>query len=177
MFLDSGSGCGASGTGDTVVVADTVVAEGLLGMVRASSDIVGVVADVDAQARGVDVAVAPEKERSETGLGQDVQDTVESSLGVGSNDVATLGESPGNRVEEPEEGGQDTTADEGAVDISAESRSVLASSPDNGPGNPKEGEHSEDEVAPLRILSEEKLQRSGIGLPCRTKRPELRSDR
>ena len=49
-------------------------------------------------------------DEEEDGLGEDVKDTVEDHLRVGSNDVSTIGETPGDGVEEPKEG-EDTSGD------------------------------------------------------------------
>lgn len=53
-----------------------------------------VVADVEAKAGRVDVAVAPKEKSTEDRLSEDVEDTVEDSLGVGRDDVSTLRKSP-----------------------------------------------------------------------------------
>lgn len=108
-----------------------------------------VVANVQAEPGGVDVAVAPEEERTEDGLGHDVEDTVEDGLGVGGDDVAALAETPGDRVHEPEEHGPAATDQEGARDVFAESGGVLACHPDHLPEDEEEGHHAEDEVSPL----------------------------
>ena len=70
-----------------------------------------IVADVEAQTGWVNVAVTPEEESTKYWLGKDVKNTIEGCLGVGRNDVSTLGESPRNGVEEPKEDGPNT-ADE-----------------------------------------------------------------
>lgn len=93
--------------------------------------------------------VTPEQESAEDRLGQNVQNSVEHSLGVGRDDVTTLGESPGNRVEEPEEGGPRTDGDVGSRDISANGSCVLTASPDECPDDPKESDTSKGEVSPL----------------------------
>lgn len=56
----------------------------------ATVDFIVVVTDVEAKASRVDVAVTPKEESTKDWLGEDVEDTIESSLGIGSDDVATL---------------------------------------------------------------------------------------
>lgn len=43
-------------------------------------------------------------DEEEDGLGEDIEDTVEDHLRVGGNDISTIGETPGDGVEEPKEG-------------------------------------------------------------------------
>ena len=57
----------------------------------------------------VDVAVTPEEQGTEDWLSHDVKDTVESSLGIRVNDVSALRKIPGDRIEEPQEDGPNTT--------------------------------------------------------------------
>ena len=49
-----------------------------------------------------DVLVAPEKQEREDRLGEEVEDTVENSLRVGRNDVATFAKAPCNWIEYPD---------------------------------------------------------------------------
>lgn len=53
-----------------------------------------VVAYVKTQSAGIDVTVTPDEESSKDRLGQDIEDTVEYSLGVGRDDVSTFAEAP-----------------------------------------------------------------------------------
>ena len=108
-----------------------------------------VVTDVETQASRVDTLVAPQEESTEDGLGHDVQHAVEDGLGVGSDEVATLGQSPGDGVKEPEEDGPDTADEVGLADVGAEGGGVLAGGPDDGPGDPEEGDIAKDVVTPL----------------------------
>ena len=50
--------------------------------------------NVQPKRRGIDVAVTPEKEGREDGLGKKVEHTVEDSLAVSRDDVAALAETP-----------------------------------------------------------------------------------
>ena len=93
--------------------------------------------------------MTPEQESTEDWLGHNVQDTIEHSLGVGRNDIATLRQSPSNRVEKPEKGGPSTDDEVGPAHIRANVGSMLATGPDEGPRDPKEGEASEGVVPPL----------------------------
>lgn len=86
---------------------------GLLGALSSTSGDwrIIVVTNVEAQPGRVDVAVTPEEEGAKDGLGQDIQDPVEDGFRVRSDDISTLTETPGDRVEEPQEDGP-YTADE-----------------------------------------------------------------
>lgn len=108
-----------------------------------------VITDVDAKTTRVNVAVAPEKQGSKDGFRENIQDTVEDGLRVRSDDVATLRQTPGNGIEEPQEDGPNTAGEESLVDVGAESESVFAGSPGDGPGNPEEGNAAKGEVSPL----------------------------
>lgn len=97
----------------------------------------------------LDAPVAPDQESSEHWLGHDIQNTVEHGLGVRCDDVATLRQSPGNWVQEPQEDGPNTANLVGLEDVRADSGGVLACGPDDGPGDPEECDASEDKVSPL----------------------------
>lgn len=116
--------------------------------VAGDGDVV-IVADVDAEAVGVDVAVTPEEEGTEDGLGQDVENAVEDGLGVGGDDVAALAQAPGDRVEEPEEDGPHGASDVGAMHVGSEGACVLASDPGHLPRDEEESGAAEGEETPL----------------------------
>lgn len=99
--------------------------------------------------------MSEEQKESESRFGEDVEDTVEDGLRVGVNDVATLGQTPGNGVEEPEEDGEDTTLEEGRLDGSTQSIGVAATVDNKLVDDKEEGEHAKDPVTPLvRSLGE-----------------------
>lgn len=131
------------------VIGAVVVLLTVVSTASATIDFVVVVTDVKAKASRVDVAVAPEEESTEDWLGENVEDTVEHSLRIGGDDVSTLRQSPGDRVEEPEEHGPYTANEIGPRDITAKRRSVLAGSPGDGPCDKQDRYHSENEVSPL----------------------------
>ena len=108
-----------------------------------------VITNVEAQPGRVDVAVTPEEEAAKDGLGHDIQNPVEDSFRVRSDDVATLTETPGDGVEEPQEDGPHAADEIRPRDVIAQRVGVFACSPGHGPGNPEESHATEDEVAPL----------------------------
>ena len=110
--------------------------------------IIGVV-DMETKSAGVDVAVAKEKHGAEDWLGDQVEDTIEDSLGVGVDKVATLRNAPSNGVKEPNPNGQDTAGHEGLVDIVAECVRVLAADACQHIDDVKEGGITEGEISPL----------------------------
>ena len=85
-----------------------------------------VVHDVHANVGRVDVTVAPDEESTEAGLGDEVKDGVEDGLGVGRDDVATLAKTPGDGVQDPEEGGERAADGEALADLGTVARSVAA---------------------------------------------------
>lgn len=60
-----------------------------------------VITDVKTKSCRVNVSVAPKEQSAKDWLGEDVEDTVEDSFGIRSNNIATLGQTPGNWVDEP----------------------------------------------------------------------------
>ena len=110
-----------------------------------------VIPDMQAQTSGVDVAVTEQQDGSKDRLGQDIQDSVKDGLAVGGDDIATLAETPGDRVEEPEEDGPHAGEKVGLANIGAEVVGVLPGGPDDGPGDGEEGKHTKGPVAPLSI--------------------------
>lgn len=89
-----------------------------------------VVHDSHADVGRIDVAMAPEKESTEARLSDEVKDAVEDGLRVGRDDIATLAETPGNGVQNPQEGGQGPTVQEALGNLRAVAGGVATSFPD-----------------------------------------------
>lgn len=133
------------------VVGTVVRLSGVVALLRDGSRLT----EVEANLGGVDLVVSEEQEEAESRLGEDIEDTVEDGLRVGVDDVATLRQTPGNGVEEPEEDGQDTTLEEGRLDRSTKSVGVAATVNNEFVDDKEEGEHAKDPVTPLvRSLGE-----------------------
>ena len=60
-----------------------------------------IVPDMETEARGVNIAMTPEQKSAKDGLGEEVQNTVEDSLGVWGDDIAALADTPCDRVQQP----------------------------------------------------------------------------
>jgi hypothetical protein len=60
-----------------------------------------VVLDSQTKTGRVDTPVSPDKQRTKDGLRQEIQDTVEHSLRVRRDDIATFANTPSNRVQDP----------------------------------------------------------------------------
>jgi hypothetical protein len=86
-------------------------------LLATNHSVILVVADSHANLRRVDVAVTPDQEGTEARLSEEVEDAVEDSLRVGRDDVATLAKTPGDRVQDPEEGCQGAAVQEGLPDL------------------------------------------------------------
>lgn len=110
-----------------------------------------VITDMKTQAGRVDVTVTPEEKSTEDGLGHNIEHAVEDGFRVRGDDVAAFADTPGDRVEKPEEDGPDAADGVGPRDVGAEGRCVLTAGHGDGPCDPEEGGAAEDEVAPLRI--------------------------
>ena len=107
-----------------------------------------------AKARWLDVLVTPKEESTEYRLSHDVQNAVEDSFGIRRDHVTALGESPSDRVQEPEEDSPDTANQVYFGHIWANGSSVLARGPGDSPGDPEEGNAAESKVTPLITVSE-----------------------
>ena len=83
------------------------------------------ISDVEAKAPNVNVAMSPQEESTKNRLGENVEDTVEDSLGVRGDDIASLTDTPGDGVEEPQANGPATADSEDLVNILTESAGVL----------------------------------------------------
>lgn len=110
---------------------------------------ISVVTNVKTQNGGVDIAMAPEEERTEDRLGESVEDTVEDGFGVRSDDVSSLGQSPGDWVQEPQEDGPATADHVCAANVSVDVARVNAANPEEVVGDEEEGKHGKNEVSPL----------------------------
>lgn len=60
-----------------------------------------IVPDMETESRGVNIAMTPEQKSAKDGLGEEVQNTVEDSLGIWCDDVAALADAPCDRVQQP----------------------------------------------------------------------------
>ena len=80
--------------------------------------------------------MSPKKESTEHGLGQNIEDTIEDSLGIWSNDITALRYTPGDWVEKPEENSPDATYQVRTADIGTQDIGVLACCPGDCPGHP-----------------------------------------
>ncbi|KAI7223858.1 hypothetical protein KC333_g99 [Hortaea werneckii] len=120
-----------------------------------------VVVDVQTETGGVDAAVAPDEQRTEHRLREQIKDTVEDGLRVGRNDVATLTQTPCDGVKGPEEGSQTTAVEEGATNVPAHGVGVLASLPAEDESNVEEGSTAEGKVAPFVPGVDERANETG----------------
>ena len=143
--MDSSITSGVVTSSNTVV--GTIVDDRLL--VSGLDWAVIVVADVKTKNLWVDVLVSPKEKSTKDWLGKDIEDTVEDCLGVWSNDVSSLRQSPSDGVEEPEEDGPATADDVGALHVGTERTCVLDTDVDNVVGDEEERDHGEGEVTPL----------------------------
>ena len=89
------------------------------------------------------------KHCTEDWLRQDVENAVDDSFRIGRDDITTFGETPSDRVNEPQEDCPGTAHDEGAANGSAKGVHVLASDDDNIECSEEEGETGENKVSPL----------------------------
>jgi|SRR5690242_4153891 len=110
---------------DAAVLRATLNATLLLEVV-----VILVIHDGHADVSRVDVAMTPEKKGTEARLSNEVKDAVEDGLGVGRDDIAALAETPGNGVQNPQEGGQGSTVQEALGNLRAVAGGVATSFPD-----------------------------------------------
>ena len=108
-----------------------------------------VVNDLQTEARWVDSAVTPKEESTENGLGTEVKNTIEDGLRIWCDDVATLRQTPSDRVEEPEEGCPSATDEECATNITTKLVGVGTGFEEKHVCDEKEGGTTEDVVSPL----------------------------
>ena len=148
IFALSGLRGGAVGA-----LADGTSGLGLLGV--DGGILLGVVGDGKTEAGGVDVAVAPDQQSAENRLGKQVEDTVEVSLAVGRDDIATLAETPSKRVQDPKDGGEGAAGEEGPTNVAAEGLGAAAGFPDENIQDVEEGDAAKDKIAPL-VAAEDK---------------------
>jgi hypothetical protein len=108
-----------------------------------------VVVDVKTETGRVNTAVTPDEKGTKDRLGDQVENTVEDSLRVSRDDVATLTDTPGEGVQNPEKSGERATQGEAAADILAENVGMTATLPDEDPDDVEESKAAEGEVTPL----------------------------
>jgi len=143
------------GLGSLAIGRNTVVGVGVNVRSRSADLVLNrgvllvVVVDVETKTGRVDATVAPDEKSTEDRLGDQVEDTVEDSFRIGGDNIATLADTPGDRVEDPEKSGERAAHGEAAADILAENIGVTATFPDENPDNVKESNAAEDEVTPL----------------------------
>ena len=120
-----------------------------------------VILDGETETSGVNIPVSPDEEGTEDRLGQEVKDAVEDGLRVWRDDVATLGNTPSDRVQDPEECSEGSAHQECALDILAEVPGVRARLPDQLVNDVDEGEVAESEVSPLVLGGDECADKTG----------------
>jgi len=86
-----------------------------------------VITKSEAELGGINVTVAPKEQRAKDNLGEDVKDTVKDGLAIRSNHVAALGDTPRNRVQDPDSGDQCAASSVDAADVGTERNSTAAS--------------------------------------------------
>jgi len=142
--------------GDTVVVVVRVnIGARRADLILDSGVLLVVVVDVETEASRVDVTVTENEESTEDRLGDQIEDTIEDSLRIRRDDIATLTDTPGDRVQDPKEGGERAAHGEAAADILTENVGVTAALPDKDPDNVEESSAAEGKVAPLVRATDE----------------------
>jgi hypothetical protein len=120
-----------------------------------------VVVDVKTKTGRVNVTVTEDEESTEDRLGDQIKDTIEDSLRVGGDNVATLADTPGERVQDPEDSGERTAQGEATTDILAENIGVTTALPDEDPDDVEESKAAEGEVTPLVGATDESANETG----------------
>jgi len=148
--------------GDTVVVVVRVnIGARRADLILDSGVLLVVVVDVETEASRVDVTVTENEESAEDRLGDQIEDTIEDSLRIRRDDIATLTDTPGDRVQDPKEGGERAAHGEAAADILTENVGVTAALPDKDPNNVEESSAAEGEVTPLVGTTDESTNKTG----------------
>jgi hypothetical protein len=161
LYVGSSRGVGGrriSARRDTVAARISSIAV-LLG-----SDRVGMVLrvlEVQAESCKVNVAVTPDEQSTKSGLGKNIENTIEDSLAVGADDIAALGQTPGDGVQEPKSDGPDTTEDVGLVNVCAESLGVCATLDNDAVRNKEERNGTEGKETPLVGRLDESTDKTG----------------
>lgn len=100
----------------------------------------------------IDLTMAPKKKRAVHNLGQDIQHAVKDGFGIRCDHISTLGESPGDGIQKPQE---DQVHANGGVCLGyiwTQGARMLASSYRNDICDPEQCNATEDKVAPLTRL-------------------------
>jgi hypothetical protein len=87
------------------------------------------ISDSQPKASRVDVAMTKEEQGSKDRLGNKVENTVEDSLGIRRDKIATLANTPGNWVKNPDDSRQGTTHEEYSTNIRTNMVGVNSSFP------------------------------------------------
>lgn len=132
-----------------------------------------IIADADTKSGGVNVTVPPKKKSTEDRLGTDVENTIEDSFRIWRDNVAALGETPSNWIQEPEENSPDTADSVGLGNVIAKWSRVSASDDGDRVGNPQEGDATESVVTELK--NGQRRTRAWeciiLSVPCRLTEP------
>jgi len=94
-------------------------------------------------------------------LGQEIEDAVEDSFGVGGNEIRSLGDTPGDGVDQPDEECQDTAEHVGAVNVRAEELGALATYAGEVPEDVEHGGGAEGPPAPLPAAGSKSSNEAG----------------
>jgi hypothetical protein len=147
----AGGGASSDSTGSTgdSGVSAVVVSTGLLNVVRPSDGGSGELSGRQLKGGEVESGEHEEVEDGVDGLGEEIEDTVEDHLGIRRDDVGTVGETPSDGVEEPEEGEESGRAGEGSSVACAEDAGGLSGGTSKQPPDVEEGGASKGVETPL----------------------------
>lgn len=109
------------------------------------------IADVQTKAGWVDLPVADDEHYGEDWLCEEIKDTIEYSFRIGSDDVATLANTPGDWVAEPDNEGDNTAEHVDLVDIATEAAGMRTALPSEVPENVEHSGASEGEVSCMAV--------------------------
>lgn len=143
------------------MTGSSTIGETLFPLSDALSTILAVIGNVNTEASRVDVAVTKDEEGTKNGLREEIQNSVEDSLCIGRDDVATLAKTESNRIDHPENECQGTAHDENLANVAAKVAGVGTSLEDKQISNPKEGNAAKGEVSPFVRGPDESTNESG----------------
>jgi hypothetical protein len=124
LSLSSG---GSVGNIDSAVVGSSLLSGLDIGAL--GQDALINIPNSESKASRVDVAMAEEEKRTKDRLRDKIKDAVEDSLRVRRDDVAALADTPGDWVEDPDDGCQATTRDKDLTNILTDMVGVFAGFP------------------------------------------------
>lgn len=116
--------------------------------------------DVKSEGGRINGPVTEKKHKTEHRLGDNIENAIKDSFGIRVDDIAALGHTPCNGIQEPDKDGQDSTHIERTCNGASQSLCVTTAIENKSVDDIEEGKHAERPVTPLESRAGERANKT-----------------